>query len=471
MISAAAAIAAIAIAIRWPLYTKPGLVLGWNSDAALFGLMARAMAAGDDMPVFFWGQPYLGTFTSMLTVLVAAGHSIGPLVLRIAAAIEVAAGIALYAHGIAKTFGARTALVVAAWLAAGPYFLFHFTIAPIGAEQLFLVSALLFWFVVRSPMTSRSSWFTAGMIFGCGMWLHQGVMFPAAAMAVALFVEGRLTVRRLGVGACGAIVGYLPAAVVFLRHDVRLYSRAILPWNVPRVLGNFVETLRSDLWLLITAPTVTGVLAGCALIVFAASSMRRYDWNRGTAIAGWTIVFCLAFWTLSTYPFSGAVRYIVPALPMIYAFAAHGMLAWWSDGGARRLTAASLIAFTTLWLAGTRLRDSIEIAHGLREQYTNWPGGFDPRPALEKIRAGGYQTCYGAVWVAHKFEFITDPTVRFVVIASVHRTLPQSLGLIARDGSKCMLSDWGDVYAMTPEEESKWRQHVEWRARKAGLLP
>lgn len=467
----AAAIAALFVAIRWPLFTEPGLVLGWNSDAALFGLMARAMADGSDMPVFFWGQPYLGTFTSLLTVVVAAGQEIGPLALRIAASIEVALAILFWTLGIAKAFGVRTAIIVAAWLAAGPYFLFHFTIAPIGAEQLFLIAGLLFCFVVRSPMRTASSWFTAGAIFGCGMWLHQGVMFPAAAIAVALFVERLFTMRRFACGVAGAVVGYLPAAVVLLRHDVRLYSRAILPWNVPRVVGNIIETFRSDLWLLLTAPTAVGVFAGCVLIAFAALAMKERGWNRGRSIAGWTIVFCLAFWMLSTYPYGGAVRYIVPALPMLYAFAAAGMLAWWSRGGVRRWFAIAAIAGLVVWLPATRLRDAVEVAEGAREQYTNWPGGFDPRPALGAIRRGGYEVCYGAVWVAHKFEFITDPTVRFVVVASVHRTLPQSLSLVAQPGPKCFLENDGRVWELSADQEREQRRGVELRARKAGLLP
>ena len=59
------ALVAIFAALRLPLFTTPGLRLGWNSDAALFGLMARAAAEGWDVPLFFWGQSYLGTITAL----------------------------------------------------------------------------------------------------------------------------------------------------------------------------------------------------------------------------------------------------------------------------------------------------------------------------------------------------------------------------------------------------------------------
>ena len=62
------AIAAAMVALRLPLYTSPGVRLGWNSDVAIYGLIARSMAH-DHRPVFFfWAEDYLGTLTSFLTL-------------------------------------------------------------------------------------------------------------------------------------------------------------------------------------------------------------------------------------------------------------------------------------------------------------------------------------------------------------------------------------------------------------------
>ena len=100
-----AAILAAFAAIRLPLYTQPGLILGWNSDAALFGMMGRAMREGWDFPLYFWGQFYMGTVTSMLAA--AAGFvlgEVGPLALRIAAAFEVVVGSVLFWLGLLRAF-------------------------------------------------------------------------------------------------------------------------------------------------------------------------------------------------------------------------------------------------------------------------------------------------------------------------------------------------------------------------------
>ena len=85
---------AIFIALRIPLFFDPALHLGWNSDAAIFGMIAKAIAAGRDFPIFFWGQSYMGPLTSYLAApLVWVMHPMRAL--RLAASLEVLAGILL----------------------------------------------------------------------------------------------------------------------------------------------------------------------------------------------------------------------------------------------------------------------------------------------------------------------------------------------------------------------------------------
>ena len=453
-------------AIRAPLFAMPGLLLGWNSDAALFGLMARAMRDGVDVPVFFWGQFYLGTLTSLLTAALSLvlQAPIGPLLLRAGTSVEVWLAALLFWLGLRRTFGRAAAMLATFWLAAGPAFFFHFTIAPIGAEQLFLIAALVFWYSTRASFEHRSEWFVLGMLCGFGMWLHQGVMFLAAAVGVALLAARLLTAGRAAIALAGAAVGYLPAAVSLLREDLVLYSRALLGWNLWRLADNFADTMRSDLWLLLGDDTITGVAIGMVLLLFAALGLRRVEKSRERTIVLWTLLFSAAFWTLTTYPYPGAVRYIVPVVPLVYGAAARGMLTL-------RWKAATALAaiVVALGLYVPRAGQVGDVVAARSELYTNWPGSFDPRPTLAGLRRGGYRVCYGEVWVAHKLEWLTRPTVRFVPVHSVHRTLPMSLGLIRTPGRKCYVDNDGRVKPLTPAEEQYWASTVIERARKAGL--
>lgn len=456
-----AIVAAAFVLLRARLYTTPGVLLGWNSDAALFGLMARAIRGGYDVPVFFWGQFYLGTLTSLLTAAIA--EEIGPLTLRIAAALEVGAAALFFWLGLRRAFGRAAAMLATCWLAAGPAFLFHFTIAPIGAEQLLLMAAVLFWYATRARFDRGGEWFTFGVLCGFGMWLHQGVMFLIGGIGVAMLIGRLLTLKRFAIAAIGLVVGYLPAAVSLLRDDVVLYRRTIPSWTLPRVFGNFIVTLREDVWLLLADASAVGIAVGAVMLAFAFAGLRRGAWTRERIIIVATIAFSVAFYTLTTYPYPGAVRYIVPLVPLVYGAAAAGML----RAGRTAAVIAAIAIAAGLYLP--RLADVNAVAAARSERYTNWPGDFDPRPTLVALRDGGYRVCYGEVWVAHKLEFLSAPTVRFVPVRLVHRTLPLSLGLIRQPGQKCYVENDGRVRPLSAAEDAQWAATVVARARKAGL--
>ncbi len=451
------------LAIRLPLYSDPGLILGWNSDAALFGMMARAMREGWDFPLYFWGQFYLGTLTSMVTAVVGflAGN-VGPLALRIAAAFEVAIAIVFFWLALRRIFG-HSAMLALLWLAAGPAFLFHFTIAPIGAEELFLAASVLFWYATRAPFDRVRDWLILGVLAGLSTWLHEGVVFLCLAIAIALFVERTVRVRFVIAFAVAFAAGYLPAIVARLRGDPLLYSRTLLSWSFSEVFSNFAELFASDLWLLLG-----GLAVGIAVIVFAIVGLRGRSWKRTGAraqiIIVTTVVLSAAFWLFSTYGYPGAVRYIVPVVPLVYGAAAAGLVKM------RRPIAAAAAILITLALFVPRIQQANDVAAGRSERYTNWPGWFDPRPTLAALQTGGYRVCYGEVWVAHKLEWLSSPTVRFVPVRSVHRTLKQSLELIREPGPKCFVDNFGNVKALSPAEEAVWAASVIERGRKAGLV-
>lgn len=459
-----AGIGALFVAIRLPLYSCPGLILGWNSDAALFGMMARAMREGWDFPLYFWGQFYLGTLTSMIAAMAGfAIGEVGPLALRIAAALEVAVAAVFFWLALRREFG-RVAMVALLWLAAGPSFLFHFTIAPIGAEELLLAASVLFWYATRARFDFAREWLVLGLLAGLGTWLHQGVVFLCAAIAVALLVERKVRAAFVGVFALGFAVGYTPALLALLRHDPLLYKRTYLPWSVVEVGATFAEALRSDLWLLLADASAIGICAGAGVLVLAFLGLRGRSWTRGQIVLVATIAASAAFWLFTTYSYPGAVRYLVPVVPLLYTAAAAGL------AKCRRAVNIIVAIAITLALVVPRIREANDVAAGRSERYVDWPAWFDPRPTLATLQAGGYRVCYGEVWVAHKLEWISSPTVRFVSVRSVHRTLRQSLALIREPGPKCFVDNYGNVKALTPAEEAMWAASVIERGRKAGLV-
>jgi hypothetical protein len=490
-------VALLFLVLRLPLYRGDALLLGWNSDAGVFGLMARRIRDGA-FPIFFWGQSYMGVLTSFIAAAIGfVSGNVGPLALRLAAAAEVLASIVLYWLGLRRAFDRGTALMVAAWLAAGPWYLFHFTVAPIGAEQAFFLGGVLFWFVTRAPLRTWRQWLVFGLLTGFTWWINQSAIFVGAAAIVVAILESEwwshtkpvlrpmdrllLRERPVIVRATGLLLAFLtllgilrsaglPVPALFLHSPVAeplvlllafyalLFGRswrevrparsffhalgafavgftvAYLPVIIGGIHGAYPRTyglsapvieldqvprriatiFRSDWWQLIGGDaTVLGVTISIAMMALLALNLVERPATspagarRSTSIAAMTIILAGAFFLFSSRSHEGTVRYIVVALPLIYAYAARA--------GARSRPAAAVLLVVLVAMVAARRIDARAVAAGQREQYATLPGGFDPRPALAAIDRAGFTVCDADYWIAYKLQWISNERVRFIV--------------------------------------------------------
>src|SRR5205823_6564132 len=110
-----------------------------------------------------------------------------------------------------RAFDDRSVAIVMLWVAIGPAFLMPFVIAPIGAEQMFFLSAVLFWFAVRTMLAQRRHWFIFGILAGFGWWINQGVVFVIAATVLVMVAQSEwfLSLREAA-GLPGGQVARLP---------------------------------------------------------------------------------------------------------------------------------------------------------------------------------------------------------------------------------------------------------------------
>ena len=272
------------IAIRLPLCSDPGLILGWNSDGALFGMMARAMREGWDFPLYFWGQFYLGTLTSMITATIGAIlGDVDPLALRMGGGRSRNRDRLLLARA-AEDFG-RSAMLALLWLAAGPAFLFHFTIAPIGAEA---AARGLGAVLVRDARRSTASATRhPRRARGTGHVAARGRRVSLHGDCACAVRRARGALRFVIAFAVAFAAGYLPAIVARLRGDPLLYTRTLLSWSFSEVFSNFAEFFSSDLWLLLG-----GLAAGIAVIVSRIVGLRGRSWKRTQMIIVTTCAEC-----------------------------------------------------------------------------------------------------------------------------------------------------------------------------------
>jgi len=497
------AVAAVFIALRLPLFFDPALHLGWNSDAVIFGMMAKAIAAGRELPLYFWRQSYMGVMTSYLTAPMLHALS-APAALRIASALEVLAGIVFYWLGLRRAFGETVANIVALWLAIGPGYMMLFVVVPVGGEQMFVLSAIIYWLAETTRLQRPRHWLLFGLLFGFGWWQHQGIIFAAAAAVIvvvqrsewwtnvrdarparrnplrialaallaadvllallrslglrvpsffllhpvvdplvafvlvatlnaprlrALLRIDRAALLRAALFVLGAAIAYSPVLIGTWRGVVpESYGLSVPPNDIASVARHVVTFLGSDLWLTLGAAAAVVVVP-----FFLVAMLRRPPLDMPLV----TIILCVLFYFFSQRAHPGSMRYIVSAVPMVYAFAAQEMLRW------RRWMIPA--AVTTLALLVPRVLQVRDVARGQGEHYGGLPGDFDPRPTLRTIEARHYTVCYAGYWIAYKLQWVSDERVRFIPFRSFDRNPEASRALAATPGPKCFVEESGHV--------------------------
>jgi hypothetical protein len=475
--------AACFVLLRLPLFFDPALHLGWNSDAAVMGMMAKAIAQGRDFPLFFWYQSYLGPLTSYVAApFIWLMHPMRAL--RLAASLEVLGGIVFYWLALRRDFDVRVANAVALWLAIGPSFFMLFSIATIGGEPLFLLSGIVFWI-------GRRNWYALGLLAGFGWWIHQGIIFAVASVvlsgqkivvlrwprsliasavaivlsidvvlgalvsagvrAPALFLHDPLLEPLIALAlfvvrpvlqidwkssarfAFGALIGYLPVIAGTLRGAVRTtYGLSVPAMPLRGTIEHFVTLLHSDLWLFV------GIGASVLVVPFFAAAMLRRPALGPPLIV---IILCAIFYLFSERAHPGSVRYLVAALPMVYAFAAREMLK------IHRV----LILIVAIALLVPRVAQIVDVANGRGEIYDHLPGGFDPRPVIRAIDAQHYSICYADYWIAYKLQWVSDERIHFIPYHSLDRTRAASSILAATPRPKCYVDVQGKVSRFQPD--------------------
>lgn len=458
-------IVALTVLLRLPLYLYPGLMLGWNSDTAIYGLMARSMVEHDRPILLFWGQDYLGTLTSFWTLVASLFvGEVGPLALRLGSSLQVAVSITLCWCVFRNLWGTAAANIAALWLIAGPKFFFDFSYAPLSAEQMLFVGAVILWYVTSAPMTAASNWLTLGLLTGIGWWAHRGALFAVLPFMVAHGIANRhlpgLHFLRCGLGfLVGAAVGVLPLIFGLASVDEYLYEPVTAQPTIARAFDRVAETLKVDLWRFLGAENELGAAAAILLLVLFGVGMCNIQWRLREISTVSVIAVSFVFWIASPQAYSGATRYLALALPVFLGVAGLGGMRLISTRNhVIRVVAVLSIALISVSYYHGRWTDVRDIEAGEREQYEHWPGGFDPRPTLEMINHAAYHACYADFWVAYKLEWLGRGGTQFIPYKSVNRTQMRSLRLAALPGPKCYVSNDGRVTVLTPEQDAFFRR-------------
>jgi Dolichyl-phosphate-mannose-protein mannosyltransferase len=236
---ALAVVVAVGLALRLAVIGSP---LGEiDGDEAIVGLMARHIAFLGEHPVFYWGQPYLGSLEAFSAAPLFRLFDSSTLLLKLVPTAYSLGFLVLSAVITRRLFGTGPALATAAYLALPPAMWAVWSTKARGgyAELLCLGQALLLVTLVLAQSPSRRLALLWGSLAGLAFWTHQlAVVYLVPALIFLILARRRGEGRRwsaaeVGLACVGAVVGMAPLVVENLTDGFLTLAALLQPSDLP----------------------------------------------------------------------------------------------------------------------------------------------------------------------------------------------------------------------------------------------
>jgi len=413
---------ACVVLTRLPLLLSPDLIP--DADEAVLGLMAKHVAAGERLPIFFAGQAYGFSFLEAGgTALFFRLFGVATVALKVAMLLIWMAGGALMIAAVDRLGGRRAAWLSLALLAACPGWSEWSMRARGGYLTAFVLSGLALYLCSRLRADRNRHWSLTAALGATATLvpLAQPIWSPVVLSLVALLLLERRRLHDLAGLAAGAglVLGSVALAITLEPDSVwtpGLTDPAALPDMLVSLPGDVITGM-SGIYLLgqdfSSSPwtKLAGVLWSVALvcvIIRAAGIVKSQPW------LGWTTLLSVGA-VLAAYPLISrglhAYRYFLPLLQVMIVFLALQLpgRGWSARLATGVLILCGLIALLetprcffgasrgrtgdTLATALDRLADHL-LTRGVHHAYAT--GGFClftlPFLTEERIRARGLST-------------------------------------------------------------------------------
>lgn len=322
-----------------------------DPDGGIVALMAKHMAEGGPIPVFFYGQHYMGSLEPMISALCCRGLGSSGFAVCLGTALAAVAALPVLYLWAREAGGPRAGVVALALCALGPRIHFFFLHTPRGGYMVVMALGLLvLWLasrmagrVWRGERVSWIAWLLLGFAAGLGWWSNQLITAALMASALVLLIglRGRFWVPGVGLGLAGFLAGSTPFWLYNLRHDwvsLQMFENvgAVHEASVWALLGQRILTLVGlESWpmgLRVAVLVLYGIILLAALVV--AGLRGRRGWNPALTAAGLFIGFSLLIYARSSFLEMNTARYLVPLVPAFGLLA--GYLVSRLTGWARR---------------------------------------------------------------------------------------------------------------------------------------
>ena len=225
----------VGLALRLAVMASP---LGEiDGDEAVVGLMARHIAFLGERPVFYWGQPYLGSLEAFTAAPLFRVFDSSTWLLKLVPTVYSLGFLALSAILARRLFGTAVALATAAYLAVPPAMWAVWSSKARGgyAELLFLGEALLLATLALARSRERKLAFVWGLLAGLAFWTHLlAIVYLLPAIVFLILGRRRAwSIAEVGLLAIGSLIGMLPLLIDNAASGFRTLAALTQPADIP----------------------------------------------------------------------------------------------------------------------------------------------------------------------------------------------------------------------------------------------
>ena len=421
---------------------------GIEADEAIVGLMAKHVAEGRPWPVFYYGQPYMGSFESLLVAGMFQLFGVGSFGLKLVPLLFSLLQVALV-YTLALRFTDRFGAFIASLLTAiGPSGLILWStkarggfieLVVLGTWALILAADIL---QARAPAKRR--FLLLGAVLGFAWWVNNQAIFYLVTIALVfswhfLFARGvasgglRNSLRYAGLTLAGFFLGGAPFWYVnlfeqprfstvtyllsqggegnFFGHLTGLFSTAL-----PIIFGARRFWSEDDLFpfsSIISA--VLYLFAYFSVLFLWASSRKRRGFSPATAspyglLLLFPIVLFLIFSASGFGWLSKEPRYLLPIYSVLFILVGKAIASVRDVGGAIAayglFTPFLVINMASNYLDGISVPGQPFVAEGQRV-------AADQEPLYIWLAQNRYNHIYANYWIGYRTAFETGEKVTF----------------------------------------------------------
>lgn len=390
-----------------------------NFDSATPGLMALHILRGENFPLFYYGQHYMGALEAYLAAGFFALFGVSDIALSLSA-IAFSLGWIAGTYAVFSEIGGRRAgLVAAATAIAPPWLALWYSVLTYGGyTATFCLGTWVLWLCLRIQRLGAEgrAGFTRvaalGLMAGLALWtnyMSASFLLTGGLVLLAAIVRGTLRgwrCLRLGWGIPFFLAGVWPVLRTLARHGAgqtetfiltAAYLKRVIAVTFLRNKWGFGELLFAPEHHATSAHILYAVVFGglAALAVWTAfRMMRRRETPRLWAVPALYVLVFFALYLPHSMAWTGAPRYLMPVWTLGFAALAAIPVA----AGPTRVVRVAAGALAGLAIATLLTADIRAIAHrrpfAMRDR--TWRHGMVT--AARELGLRGVEMTGGRVW-------------------------------------------------------------------------